>query len=401
VCVCVCVCVCVRRPFAPIFPTGVSVRKKTVAIFRELFLSGSLNPQFAAEGQQRQLSAPPFSAAPTLHVLQPVLLPEANSRTVRALLTLLQRNTDPREEESIRDALQSMFDEIWFGLPRAAQRGRRTDALIHAAQSGGGGGSASLKALSSKDVAPPVPSTSSTAQQLVAAELAQRTSQLASLVDSTISSSRGAEWLSELLKRLLAPAAPSGAAAGAVAVGALPVKSVRAPAPGPVVPGIGPWSALAAAGAFVSVLVESLKKLNARRAELVALDVPDQGRGSDRASAVSESSAQQVQQPPKSGAALFGEARALYEREVVAALAALKAFAQASPALLSPHVHVLAPYLRGDPLLLSPTGCVAVQLRTASILELVIPACSPAADSTLVDAVVADLVRLLKVSSLS
>jgi hypothetical protein len=368
------------------------VRKKAVAIFRELFLSGSL-----------QEHAPPASAAAGGDggVLKPLLLPEANGRAARALLTLLQRNTDPREEESIRDALQSMFDEIWFGPPRAALRG-------------GGARAAVVAAAAPKDPAPSrvgaslvggaaagtsSKSDASLAALHVAAELAQRTSQLASLVDSTGSSSRGVEWLSELLRRLLTPPQP-GAADATTATPLKPHHKSRSAAAGPFIPGIGPWSAAAAASAFVARLITCLQLLSTRRSALVALQQAGAG-GDAPIAAASSSTAAAVSggrgggQPPP--AAIYREARDLYEREVVAALTALKAFAQASPALFSFHVHVLAPYLRGDALLLSPGGNLAVQHRTASLLELVVPACSPPADLSLVESIVADLVRLLKV----
>lgn len=385
---------------------GVMVRKKAVAIFRELFLSGSLQPERALTGSA--------AASDDSSVFLPLLLPPANGRSVRALLALLQRNTDPREEESIRDALQSLFEEIWFGAPRAWQHSSGTlraaaalppeDVSATAAAPDPAMSSASaaapqkpsrvtVKANKSAVARADVASVSS----LVAEELAQRTSQLVSVIDATAADGRAAEWVAELLRRLLSPSAPAAVSADGVSVpeAKAPRRAAAAHA-GTVVPGIGPWTPAAAGGAFVGCLVSSLHKLSARRSKIIALQPSAEAPGTAMLDGVATGPAEGSGCSPPG----YAEARSLYEREVIAALATLKAFAQASPALLSPHVLVLAPFLRGDSLLLSPSSNAAVLQLAAGLIELAVPACSPPPDASFVERIVADLVHLVQVCKL-
>ena len=377
---------------------GVMVRKKAVAIFRELFLSGSLQPERVSS----------TIAEASENVMIPILLPPANGRSVRALLALLQRSIDPREEESIRDALQSMFEEIWFGVPRAAQRGsvawRGSAAAPDVTGSSATSGAdapcttrpsrvvvkANCSAVTRADV--------SGVSQLVAQEIVQRTSQLVSLIDATSADGRAADWIAELLRRLLSPHASVSPSTDATSD--VKVSRRSAAATGHVVPGIGLWSPVAAGSAFVNCIVSSLQQLAARRSAILALQ--ERPSGADTTvlalsnppgtASVDACTAPLIETGPT-----YVEARALYERELVAGLTVLRSFAKASPALLSPHVHVLAPFLRGDALLLSASGNAVVLQRSAALVELAVPLCSPPADASFVDSIVADLVHLVQV----
>jgi len=382
---------------------GVSVRKRAVAILRELLLSQALpaarppshwlhvHGSSGGEGDAEQGEG--GGGLPADDLSEPVLLPQRSSLRARVLRALLQQAGDPREEEGVREAIADTFHALWLS-PLAQATGAGVGAApgpTPRRRAAAGGDAGSGPGVASPAAAPP-----SAAQRL---ELEGRACDLLACVQESLGDT---SWLSDMLGRI---AGGSGAGSGAGRGG----------------------SAQGVACALVRTCMAALLRLAERKGSLLALQLAAQGEGGadDAASAFGGSSGEAAQErgvalrvPPSpcapplasatastarpgfSVAASPGAARgaaatgagadaassvsllplvnphvalAVHEQETTVLLAALRAFAGALPASVAPHLPALAPHLKGDALLLAPAAAALQLQHVAAIFAAALP----------------------------
>ena len=363
---------------------GVSVRKKVVGILRDLLLArrGLLD----GSGEVTLSSVTGKLHAPE-SIGSAVVTYGSGSRAVRAIRALLFRAAEPAEEESVRDAVASVIDALWFAPPVTTLTPSATGVSDSRNASAAGRGSA-LQA--------PNATTCIAGGDVVATELRMRTHQLVAVVCEKPRGAvgplgSGAEWLSDMLTRLLnssVPASGTDASAADAVPGAAPRQRSRRDAAAAAaasalrVPGFGAWTPLNVCSALIASLVEALDALGERRAALVSARARvDDAIRTDDVVPTAPMTPDVAPSPTRSSvtAAQTAVERelvascALYERELLAVTTCMYAFAAAAPQLVAAHVSVIAPMLRGDALLLSPRGNDALLVRAAGLIELVLP----------------------------
>jgi len=408
---------------------GILTRKKVVFLFRELILrrmldygqsksailqfSGvSFNPVSTSSGTQTLAPPPPPSsrtadaiaaAEKEALLLVPLLLPPDTAQQTQVLRELLSRASDRHEEESVKDAVTEAFQAFWFAPPS-----REALEAINQGMPG----------------------------QRVLIELASRTAQVLSVVDASVTDDKGTDWLVKMLRRIVAHEDGSGIVDNEQsASGKREAQRVKkaaqafsSSAAGANIPGMEKWSPIEVCGTMVDVLMRVLVALGQRRTDLILLEsngpTPTPTSSTEQGGSVTSPSAShppaeesstpaspdaEIAQAPNSpstgslvsfkrlrqqyGGISVASAQRTFERELVAVVTSLHAFAQASPKSLGKHINTLAPYLKGEPLL-SARGSTVILQRISGILEAAIPVAIGLQRSTIVS-VERDLLALM------
>ena len=403
---------------------GILTRKKVVFLFRELILrrmldSGLVKPsviQFSggnfpihsgnnshstgASTSSRTLDAHAAAEQEAL-LLVPLLLPPDEAQQTQVLRELLSRASDRHEEESVKDAVTEAFQAFWFAPP--------TREALEAINYGMPG-------------------------QRVLIEIASRTAQVLSVVDASVNDDKGTEWLVKMLRRIMAHEDGSGIVDNEQsASGKREAQRVKkaaqafsSSAAGANIPGMEAWSPSQVCSTMVDVLMRVLVALGQRRTDLILLESngptpTPTSTSSDKATTPSitpiednsttpaspDAEVAHVPNSPSSeslisfkrlrqqyGGISVAAAQRIFERELLAIVTSLHAFAQAAPKSLGKHITTLAPYLKGEPLL-SARGSTVLLQRISGILEAALPMTVGLQKSTIA-AIERDLIELMR-----